>query len=56
MLAFPTDKCALMALRCMAIMFTPTKTKKMGDNIPYIMQVVPVSKYDIGTTPLKFWP
>ena len=36
---FLTDQCALMALRCLAIIFSPMKTK----NIPYILQIVPVS-------------
>ena len=43
LLGFLTDKCALMALRCMAIMFTPMELKKMGDSIPFVLQVVPVS-------------
>lgn len=38
-----TESVALVALRCLALLFIPTKTKKIGENIPFILQVVPVS-------------
>lgn len=32
-----------MALRCLTLPFAPMKSKKLDDNLPYIMKVVPVS-------------
>lgn len=37
--------CALMALRCLALLFAPMKQKKLETNIPYILKIVPVSVY-----------
>ena len=37
------DQNTLLALRCLALLFAPMKTKKLEENIPYIMKVVPVS-------------
>ena len=31
-----------MAIRCLCLLFVSTKTKKMGNDIPFIMKVVPV--------------
>ena len=38
-----TAHCALMALRCLALLFAPMKTKKLETNIPYILKILPVS-------------
>ncbi len=40
---FPIDCCAMMALRCLALLLAPLKTKKLCENIPFILKVVPVS-------------
>lgn len=37
------DRSILMALRCLTLLFAPMKSKKLDDNLPYIMKVVPVS-------------
>ena len=37
------DDCAMMGLRCLALLFVPIKCKRMEDSIPYIAKVVPVS-------------
>lgn len=37
------EKCCLTALHCLALLFIPMKTKRLDNNIPYILQVVPVS-------------
>ena len=37
------EHCGLMAIRCLCLLFVSTKTKKMGNDIPFIMKVVPVS-------------
>ena len=37
------DVIVFMALCCLSLLFAPIKTKKLGENIPYIMRVVPVS-------------
>ena len=37
------DIVASMALRCLALLFAPIKTKKLEEDIPFIMKVVPVS-------------
>ena len=39
--------CALMALRCLVLLFAPMKTKKLETNIPYIFKIVPVSVYTV---------
>ena len=33
----------MLALRCLALLFTPIKAKKLPESIPYIMKIVPVS-------------
>lgn len=40
---FAADHTALMALRCLRILFAPIKTKKLGEIILFILKVVPVS-------------
>ena len=40
------DRCAMMALRCLSILYTPAyKRKRLGDDIPYILKIVPVSNH-----------
>ena len=44
--SFPTlyaEKSGIMAIRCLALLFSPLKTKKLGESIPFIMKVVTVS-------------
>ena len=40
---FVISQCAMMALRCLALLFTKLKKLDHPDNIPYILKVVPVS-------------
>ena len=40
---FAIDDTALMALRCLALLFVQTKVKRADDDIPYVMRFVPVS-------------
>ena len=42
-----SDRRALMALRCLALLFAPMKTKKLEESIPYILKIVPVSTNSI---------
>lgn len=57
---FYTDRCVLMALRCLTLLFVPLKSKKLDDNLPYIMKVVPVSfdgKFiSLNVTPFPVFP
>ena len=43
MITFVIDQLAMMAIRCLAILFGPIKTKKLEENVPYILKIVPVS-------------
>lgn len=40
---FFVGDCAMMGLRCLALLLIPMKNKQMDDNIPFITKVVPVS-------------
>ena len=40
---YPTDQSAMLALQCLALLFSPLNTKKIEKSIPYIIKVVPVS-------------
>lgn len=40
---FLTERCSLLALRCLGLLFTPLKIKKLQESIPYILKIVPVS-------------
>ena len=42
-LLFFTEKCAMLTLRCLALLFASLKTKKLDESIPYIIKIVPVS-------------
>ena len=37
------DRVVMMALRCLALLFAPIKTKKLDDDVPYILKIIPVS-------------
>lgn len=42
----------MLALQCLGLLFTPLKTKKLQENIPYILKIIPVS---LNVTPLLLW-
>ena len=33
----------MMAVRCLAVLFAPMKSKRLGEDITYILKIVPVS-------------
>lgn len=39
-----TGTCAMLALRCLGILFLPTRTKKADEDIPFIIKFVPVTE------------
>ena len=43
-----TDRVCMIAVRCLALMVCPIKTKKLGDCVPYVLKIVPVSSYHIA--------
>ena len=40
---YPSDDTVIMALRCLALLFFPGKTKKLGEGIPYVLREFRVS-------------
>lgn len=32
----------MMALRCLTLLFSPMKSKKIGESLPFILKIVPV--------------
>ena len=36
------DRCAMLALRCLTLLLTHGRTKKLGESLPYILKIVPV--------------
>ena len=46
-LPLTAEQSGMMAMRCLALLFSPLKTKKLGENIPFIMKVVTVSNHSI---------
>lgn len=39
---FAIDQLAMMAIRCLAIVFAPIKTKKLEENVPCVLKIVPI--------------
>ena len=45
-----SDDTVIMALRCLALLFFPGKTKKLGEGIPYVLREFRVSLPNIHFT------
>ena len=39
------DRVCIIGVRCLALLACPIKTKKLGDCVPYVLKIVPVSRY-----------
>ena len=41
------DRTAMMVLHCLSLLFAPMKTKKLEEDIPYVIKIVPVSLFGL---------
>ena len=53
---FISESCSMLALRCLALLFTPIKVKKLPESIRYVLKIVPVSEFGAYTPQTCLYP